>query len=317
MATSRPPPIPSEVLQAECCGENQAVIDLMTGLHKPLLQHLVRGEGNGATVLVLPMGMQAHSIKTWLDEYADKPERKTGTAVLTTLESFCEHVTRFKDPHSVVFAIDDPHKPALLAMLDYHEPAAGAPRFGQHRSRYNFPLSDEWVEWRRIHGEQQLTVRQFAEFIEDRITDVMNPDEAGASVVAFATQLGLSLASPAELMELSRGLTVNVGNTIANHQNLSSGEAEIAFTQKHTDKQGAPLMVPGAFVLGIPVFKGGDPFQVPVRLRYRVYEGVLTWKIALYRTDLVFRSAFDEACSTVENDTECKVLVGTPEDFKP
>src|SRR5690348_16422519 len=93
-------------------------------------------------VVALPKALELHSLKRFRDELAERPERRTGTAKLTTLESFCEHVARFADEHSAIFASEDPNSPKLEAVLDYHEKGSGgAPRFGKHRAVYFFPLS--------------------------------------------------------------------------------------------------------------------------------------------------------------------------------
>lgn len=85
------------------------------------------------------------------------------------------------------------------------------------------------------------------------------------------------------------------------------------FSEQHQDEKGAPLKVPGAFLLGIQVFKGGALYQVPARLRYRVTNQVVSWSFALYRTDVLFQHAFTEACETAKAQTELPLFVGSPE----
>ena len=65
------------------------------------------------------------------------------------------------------------------------------------------------------------------------------------------------VATPAQLIQLSRGLQVNVSSVVKNIVNLASGEASIAFDEQHTDGDGQPLKVPGIFMLSIaPFFMG-------------------------------------------------------------
>jgi uncharacterized protein YfdQ (DUF2303 family) len=270
-----------------------------------------RGDGSQASVLVLPEGREVHDIKPILDSYLPAPERKRGTAQLTTIESFIAHANRFKGTNSAVFADDNPDAPKLLSVIDYHEASAGSPRFCEHRGSYAFPVSDEWKAWKAIH-DKELTQIKFAEFLEDRIGDVTAPGKAGEGVWGFVEQLGLPLATAAELLELSRGLTVNVDHRVANHTNLSTGEGRVHFETEHKDASGAQIKVPGGFALSIPVFRNGVKYKIAVRLRYRVSGGI-TWRCMLYRTDLTFQDAFGEACKRVQDETSLPVFTGKPE----
>ncbi|MDE8453326.1 DUF2303 family protein, partial [Klebsiella pneumoniae] len=79
------------------------------------------------------------------DQYRTNPLRRAGTATMLSLDSLIDHVNRFKDADTVVFADDSRSAPSMTAVLDYHRAgASGDPRFGKHRSLYAFPLSDEW-----------------------------------------------------------------------------------------------------------------------------------------------------------------------------
>jgi len=271
--------------------------------------------GRAAHVLIVPEGRKIHSIKPLLDEYLTKPERRKGTATLTTLASFVDHVNRHKDEHSVVFAHVTEPEAQLLAVFDYNESGAagdeGGARFGQHRAVYGCPFSDEWKAWTMKRGEMSLA--DFATYLEDRIMDVLPPASAGETIKAFADQLSVQLASPQRLMELSRGLTVNVGQKVVNHVNLSTGEGTVSFEERHTGEGGDSVKVPGAFALAIPVFKGGDAYQIPVRLRYRTAGGQVTWSFTPQRIDRVRDHAINEACDVVKKETGLALFFGRPE----
>jgi hypothetical protein len=96
-------------------------------------------------------------------------------------------------------------------------------------------------------------------------------------------------------------------------QNLSSGEAQISYVTQHTDDDGKPLKVPSLFLIHIPVFRAGAPYEIAVRLRYRLKEGRITWFYELYRADKVFDHAFNEACANAAASTGLPVIVGSPE----
>lgn len=255
--------------------------------------------------------------KSAFADYLDHPERRTGTAVMTRLESFVEHANRFKNENSVVFANDDRAKPGLIAVLDYHDAGAdGTPRFGKHRTTFNFPVSDEWTLWNECNGTKMSMV-EFAEFLEERINDidtVENRDDLNEDIQRFIGATGLDkIASPSRLVELSRNLQIHENSTIKQVQNLGTGEGVLRFESEHTDAAGAPVDIPGLFIICIPVFAHDGYYRIAARLRYRkTGEGIVFW-YDLWRTDLVFDHAFNQACERVKTETTLPLLIGAPE----
>lgn len=292
--------------------ETGAIAEVLRELSDAEVFSIERGSSDVRSVLVLPEGKSVHSIKEYLDEYLPAPERKRGTAKLTTLQSFVDHANRFKAAHSAVFAVDNMESPALISVLDYHEEQSGSAHFGEHRGFYQFPVSDEWKAWMAVNG-RELSQKDFAEVLEDRIGDVADMTGASERVWSVVEKLGVVLAAPNELLALSRGLSIYVNSKIAHHTNLATGEGRLQFETEHRDQSGSPLKIPGGFALAIPVFRGGASYRICVRLRYSVREGRVFWKLALYRPDLSFRDAFDEACKEVVEKTQLPLFVGSPE----
>lgn len=294
----------------------QAAVEAVERLSK--LERVQTEDG----LVVVPKGKQVVDLKPYVDARRDRPERRAGTAQFTQLASFVQHAQRFADGHSAIFAIDNPAAPKLMSVLDYHEgnhvdedagPVEGKARFGQHRGVYNFPVSDEWKAW--TSAPAQMAQDTFAAFLEERIADVLAPEAVGDKAKEFAGELGITLASPARLMELSRGLSVRVDSRVTNAANLSTGEVQLSYEESHTARDGGPLKVPGGFVIAIPVFRGGALYQIPVRLLYRVHrsEGRVAWSVRLHRADRSFADAFKEAAEYAREATGLPLFYGTPE----
>lgn len=268
------------------------------------------------------------------DEYLDRPVRREGTARFTRVESLIRHVNRFSDEDSAIFANDSITQPSLLAVLDYHEAVnivgtdategadesaiAAQPRFGGHRALFQFPLSDEWRAWTGKDGEP-MDMASFARFLEDRIVDVEAVDDPltlGEALRRFICTVpnGKNIASPSRLMQLATGLKVHEASVVSEVRNLSSGEAQITFDAQHTDDAGAPLDLPGLFIINLPVFKGSEVvYRLAARLRYRKQPtGIVFW-YDLWRADLVFTDAFNEVCERVERETGLPLFYGSPE----
>lgn len=253
------------------------------------------------------------------DPYRDEPRHRHGTATMLSLDSFIEHVNRFKDGDSAVFANDDRDTPSLTSVIDYHPSGAVSPaRFGKHRSVFAFPLSDEWKAWKQ-HDAEPMGMADFAAFLENRIIDVLyiipGEDSLPEDVARLVDTLGGndSVATPNKLMELARGLQINEAAVVQEAVNLSSGEGIVRFQSSHTDEHGAPVKVPSLFLIGIPVFRNGPLYRIAARLRYRKNGGRLTFWYELWRTDRTFDHAFSEAVERVKVETELPVLLGKPE----
>lgn len=297
----------------------QVVADLVKEVY---VADIVEIEYDGLKIPVLQSaeGINMSSVKKFFDEYRSKPERRTGTAKMTTLISFIDHVNRFKDEDSALFADANPAAPSLTAVLDYHrQPATGEPRFGKHRTHFDFPLSDEWKAW-NAHDGKRMDPSSFAEFIENRLidilvpTDLSNPEsEAEKALAAFAQLTGGNFADPAKMLELSRGLSINVDEKVKQVTNLSSGEIQVQYEASHTDGNGQPIKVPNLFMIAIPVFDRGDVFRIAARLRYRAVAGRVEWFYDLYRADKVFRTAIGEAGIFAATSTGLPIFSGSPE----
>lgn len=288
----------SEFLQSEAAPQ---VIDAGVG-----------ADGTPIKVLVVGKGRQIVDLRAHFAEARTEPVRRAGTARHHTIGSFIEHVNRFKDADSAVFA-DVSATPKVVAVLDYHRAGAqGSPRFGRHRSEYAFPLSEQWKAWAAKNGVV-MDQAGFAEFLENRVLDVASPEGLGENSRAIAAKLGQSFATPQKLLELSRGLAVREGSIVQNAKNLSTGETQIQFTTQHTDERGEPLKVPGLFLIAIPVFDDGVAYEIAVRLRYRLSGGRISWFYEIHSADVVLRDAIEEACTRVAKESALPVFRGIPE----
>lgn len=269
--------------------------------------------GVEAPIIIGKNGVEAVPSSVF-DAYRAKPARRVGTATLTDLDSLIAHVNRFKDEDTVLFASDVRSSPSITAVLDYHRAGAEAdPRFGKHKAKFAFPLSDEWQAWNG-GNKKPMRMVEFAAFLEDRIIDVLEAsDELPEDMARFVKAIGGNIASPTKLMEIAVGLKVNEKSAVGETVNLSSGEGEISFVSQHTDGSGKPLKVPNLFLIGIPVFKNGPAYRIAVRLRYRKSDGGLSFWYEMWREDRIFDDAFREAVSRTREETGLPVLMGTPE----
>lgn len=335
--------MPIEANQAEALKELVALASQARGLEIVTIDNVAEIDGLPAKI---PVGIrhgtqpEVTDLSRFFESWRDRPAAKRGTATALTLKSFVDLTNRHKTPHSTVFADTDWRKPSLLAVIDYHEmgatlvegeigPISGtadpenlpliegaigtyAPRPDnlKHRIAYAYPLSDTWKAWIAKDGEM-MTQGDFAAWIEDHISDLSSPEDAEKTWLERDFQT--TVATPSALIQISRGLQINVEAKVKNVVTLQSGAAQIAFEETHLGGDGKPLTIPGLFLLQVAPFFGGDVVRVPVRLRYRVMGGVTKWFFSMHRPDLYITQRLKDDLFTVARDTDLPVYEGAPE----
>lgn len=258
-----------------------------------------------------PKSSQLVSLKTHIEQYRLHPQFKRGTATALTLESFINLVERHKTTDSVVFADTSWRKPSFTAVIDYHEEASGGEAdHGKHRIHYAFPLSEEWQAWVKMDGEV-MSQHDFATFLEDRIAELSSPTEA--EKIEFERDFSTTVATPAEVVRLSRSLQVNVESRVKAAHTLQNGAGHLAWEETHADSDGKPLVVPGIFLLNVAPFFMGEPIRIPVRLRYRVTSGNIKWFYQMYRPDKYVTERVQIDLDTVAQNSALPAFEGTPE----
>lgn len=294
----------------------EALRDMIERYSKPVILTAVDPlSGADALVAVSHDGVSAIPASVF-DDYLLYPRARRGVAKVLSVDSFVEHVDRFRSDATVIFADDDRAKPKLTAVLDYHPAGSHSdPAHGRHRTLFEFPKSDEWIEWCGSDGKK-MGMADFAAFLEDRVLDVDDAQaELGPDVAKLVASLGgpERIASPSQLVELSRGLSVHENSAVREAVKLSSGEGEVMFQNEHLDAAGERLVVPTMFLLAIPVFRNDAPYQLLARLRYRKTGAGLVFWYELSRADRVFDHAFKEAVEKVRKLTGSPVIYGSPE----
>lgn len=285
--------------------EGVQIIDLAApaearGLPKTIPVALLRGEKPSV-----------HSVADMFERFRLHPERKRGTAEAQTFESFCALTNRHATPDSAIFADCDWKAPSFSTVIDYHEAAPlGRADWGQHRIRYDFPLSEEWKAWTGMNG-QKMKQDEFAWFLEDRVAELSSPTEHER--ITLEAQFQTALATPAQVVELSRGLSVHVDTRVKASTTLQTGEGQISWEESHNGADGKPLRVPGLFMLNVAPFFMGEPVRVPVRLRYRPAGQALTWFYQIYRPDLAITEHVRHCLADARAETGLPTYEGKPE----
>ncbi|MGK7663337.1 MULTISPECIES: DUF2303 family protein [unclassified Marinovum] len=284
----------------------------------------------------VPQGRRIEDLGPKMREAAAfvKPFHRKGTARLETLVSLIDWANRFKGSSSTLFANPDMTAPSLTCIADYH--AEGAPKidgeFGDdsarhchHRAVYKFPLSDEWKAWMTVSGKP-LEKDEMGEFIEANAKDVMDPtpgiidgQESDAlqpwenRLIRTARQIEGRFGQLHQLLTMSKRFQVYETSDLKVTTNRDSGEAEIQFLNEHKDADGKPLNIPNLIIITIPVFRGGAPYRMPVRFRYRKSGASVKFILTVYNPEKAFEAAFEEAAVEAQQKTDLQLFYGAPE----
>lgn len=298
--------------------DNSPFTDLANAVkdnQKPQLLSVKRGDEKSVEVLAMPDGMTAHSLKKFVDENRLVPERRSGCIHVSRLQSLIDITNRFKNSGSAIFAdasIDENSIEAKIkTYFDYHPESAeitDAQNLG-HTAVYQFPVSHVFQTW-LDNNKSSMNQGDFALFLEEHSGEIASPSELDKYEVA---NLKPKFADSAEIVALSRDLELYSESTLKDKRKLSSGEVELTFVQEHKDAGGNKIQIPDFFVLRVPMFEGGEPERILVRLRYRLSGSAVVWHYDLYRVDQSLDRAFSTACEKVKTSTELPLFFGSAE----
>ena len=161
----------------EGAGDTGAVIDAIERLGGfEVVEIGAQNElGRSIEAMVIPAGKVVRSVKPFIDEWREMPERIRAAAVVTTAESFTSYVNRFRRDETAVF-VNVEGAPSLLGVVDYHgEGPSADPSFCTHTVTYNFPLSDAMSAWVKATKAGWVDQEEFAYFLEEREFDIISP----------------------------------------------------------------------------------------------------------------------------------------------
>jgi uncharacterized protein YfdQ (DUF2303 family) len=231
------------------------------------------------------------------------PKRRAAAVKLSDAPSFIAYVNAFKLPETRVFA--DPATNVVTAILDYHvagESEANAARWGAHRVSLTLQHTEAWKRWTLQDGQKvdQLT---FAEFIENNLRDIAEPD--GSTILGVSRSLEAT-----KEVGFKSGLRLSDGQTQLVYNERIEATAQVNQQQ---------MAIPEKFVLGIVPFEGGtEAYSVTARLRYRIANGgKLSIGYDLLRPDLIVEDARKQTLSAIGEQIGLTILRGTaPEAFK-
>lgn len=220
------------------------------------------------------------------DEYDVAPRRPTGKRVVTDAASFVAYVNRHKVPGTEVYA----HiaTSTVFAVIDSHEGTDSLAGWQRHQLTLGLEHSKPWLAWAEhdlsVNKRGWMSQEEFAEFIEDRALDVMEPDHA--ALIDIATKF--EARKSADFKSSTR---------------LDNGDVRFEFTETTTAKAGTKtdIEIPKRIRLALRPYIGGPIYSVWASFRYRVGGGGLALGYALERPENILEAAFADIVAEIRD----------------
>jgi|SRR5688572_24978383 len=227
------------------------------------------------------------------DSRATTPRRRIGTARIAELDSFTEHVNRYKSAATLIWA--DVEAMQLTAVYNEHPEGALDITTGwrDFRAVYTCPRSPEWLAWTAADGKA-MHQDAFADFLEARLEDLIGGD---------------GFPKPVDMLQMARDLVVRSKGTFERKVDVTNGN-NILVNKTETDT--GSTVIPRSFLIGVPVFEGGSRYQVEARIRFALIQGTPSFAFVLHRRREVERDAFGDVRSKAAAATELPVYAGKP-----
>jgi len=225
-----------------------------------------------------------------LEAGAEKPLRKRGEVVVFDPDSFNRVIAANRDAGDATIYVDPKaDDPRVVGVLNGN--GTGGAGWGDLRISLAFRKTPQWEKWQKIDGKL-LSQEEFAEFIEENLTDIQVP--AGA-----------------EMLEIAQFLEVNRDLRFKSGLRLQSGAVE--FERVETDNVSvgkSKIAVPDMIKLGLKPFMGLDSFIIDARFRWRLSGGRLTLGIKLMRVETLMEQIVADVVGKIDAGSDVPVVFG-------
>jgi uncharacterized protein YfdQ (DUF2303 family) len=225
------------------------------------------------------------------DSYGLSPRHTSAQRIVTDAASFVAYVNRHRLPGTEVFAHTS--SSSVIAVIDSHEGTDHLPGWQKHKLTLGLEHSKAWLAWtaRDLGAVERawMDQQQFAEFIEERALDVIEPDHA-------------------RLIELATKFEATTKVEFGSAVRLDNGEVKFEYTETVGPRKGnkGGIDLPKELKLGLRPYIGGPIYYVFASLRYRIRGEGLVLGIALQRPENILEAAFADIVSEIRDGIEAK-----------
>lgn len=205
--------------------------------------------------LVVPEGFELKELD--LEQYAANPRFASGRFQFTRVQSFLEYIGEISSNERRIFATE---QGAMTCFFDAH---GAKPGWHQHFAEFTPTETPSWKSWVAASG-RWFTQAEFAEFLEDRITEIAEPD--GATLHTIATTLKVKTN-----IDFQSGISIH------------SGQVQLVYQEQMDAGAGAKgdIAIPETLTLVLTPYEGGEAYKAEARFRFRANGGKATFQYHL------------------------------------
>lgn len=258
-------------------------------------------EGADAQIIhqdVADVGLVVHTLRhdqqikvLDLEHLRPAPRACRGEALIYEPADFVSYVNRLATASTTLWA--HPESCRVTAVFDDHTDG-GTPGWRRHRAVLVIRRDPEWEAWLARNGKLGGQ-EEFAEFIEDHLTAIIDPD-------------------PATMLEVATSFQASRSGSFERGTRLQSGDVQLRWSENTAASAGTrgQLEVPERFTVRLAPYRGVDPVELQARLRYRINDGQLRIGYVLHRPDIAEQEAFDRIRAFVGENTHVDMHLGEP-----
>jgi uncharacterized protein YfdQ (DUF2303 family) len=215
------------------------------------------------------------------DEYDEHPRHETASRSVTDAESLVRYVNRHAVDGTEVYAHIKSSK--VIAVIDSHERAGGDPGWQKHKVSLDLEHSNAWLAWVAADGKL-VDQAEFADFLDDRYLDVIDPDAARMIDIARTFQAKTKVEFESSIREASGDVTLN-------------------FTEDTAAKAGqkGDIEIPSRIQLALRPYIGGPIYSIWASFRYRLRGGSVSLGFKLERPELILEAAFADIVTEIRD----------------
>ena len=219
------------------------------------------------------------------DSERDAPRFVTGTRVVRDVASLLDVIASGVDDAGYNTLGEGGGQLEVWADLDARKVTAildGQAGWRQNRAVLELQHSSEWADWAKIDN-QLLEQTVFAEFVEDHISSIAEPD-AG------------------RLIDIAQTLRGHVDTQWKQQKLLANGQTAFVWEERVEARAGqkGDLAIPNELTLALRPFQGSDPVGVTARFRFRPSADGIRLGIRLVERERVLEGAFAEIVTDID-----------------
>ncbi len=217
------------------------------------------------------------------------PNRAKGVAVVDSIGDMIGLAEHQGAGSSSVTYADLSSLSFVTVINDHCDEAAG---WRDHRITHRLAHSAAMKAW-ISHDREMLTQADFAEHIEDRLRDIIDP-------------------SSADMLEIAQTFHATTSTDFRSGHRLKSGVTRFQYLEEQEAKAGQAreLDIPDRFRIEIEPFVGSSARHIEARFRFRLQAGQLTLGYILDDLDELARAEFRDQTDRLSQEAPWLVVAG-------